>query len=54
MFEGVSTVIPGGKNTRQVEDNSAASELPPLNEQQMQTVRSIYERYIRPSVHQRW
>ena len=54
MFDGVSTVIPGGKNTRQVEDNSAASELPPLNEQQMQTVRSIYERYIRPSVHQRW
>ncbi len=54
MFEGVSTVIPGGKNARQVEDNSVASELPPLNESQMQTVRSIYERYIRPSVHQRW
>ncbi len=54
MFDGVSTVIPGGKTVRQVEDNSTASELPPLSEQSMKTVRSIYDRDIRPSVHQRW
>jgi aryl-alcohol dehydrogenase-like predicted oxidoreductase len=54
MFDGVSTIIPGGKNPRQVEDNSGASALPPLTEQQMRSVRSIYDRYIRASVHQRW
>jgi aryl-alcohol dehydrogenase-like predicted oxidoreductase len=54
MFDGVSTIIPGGKNPRQVEDNCAASALPALTEQQMKSVRSVYDRYIRPSVHQRW
>jgi aryl-alcohol dehydrogenase-like predicted oxidoreductase len=54
MFDGVSTIIPGGKNPRQVEDNSGASALPALTEQQMKSVRAVYERYIGPSVHQRW
>jgi aryl-alcohol dehydrogenase-like predicted oxidoreductase len=54
MFDGVSTIIPGGKNPRQVADNCGASELPPLTEQQMKSVRAVYDRYIRPSVHQRW
>jgi len=30
MFDGVSTVIPGAKSPAQVEDNSAAADLPPL------------------------
>jgi aryl-alcohol dehydrogenase-like predicted oxidoreductase len=54
MFDGVSTIIPGGRNPRQVADNSGAGALPALTEQQMKSVRSVYERYIRPSVHQRW
>jgi aryl-alcohol dehydrogenase-like predicted oxidoreductase len=54
MFEGVSTIIPGGKNPRQVEDNCGASALPPLTEQQMRSVRTVYDRDIRRSVHQRW
>jgi aryl-alcohol dehydrogenase-like predicted oxidoreductase len=54
MFDGVSTIIPGGKNPRQVEDNCGASSLAPLTDQQMSSVRSIYDRYIRASVHQRW
>ena len=54
MFDGVSTVIPGAKSATQVEDNSAAADLPPLSERQMEAVRSVYDRYIRPSVHQRW
>src|SRR5271154_2686128 len=41
MFDGVSTVIPGGKTVRQVEDNSGAGALPALSAQQMQTVRDI-------------
>lgn len=54
MFDGVSTIIPGGRNPRQVEDNCGAGALPSLTEQQMRSVRSIYDRYIRASVHQRW
>jgi aryl-alcohol dehydrogenase-like predicted oxidoreductase len=54
MFDGVSTVIPGAKTAKQVEDNSAASELPALSDKQMEVVRSVYDRYIRQSVHQRW
>ncbi len=54
MFDGISTIIPGGKNPRQVEENTGASALPPLTEQQMSCVRTLYDRYIRPTVHQRW
>ncbi len=54
MFDGVSTIIPGGKTARQVEDNCGASALPPLTDEQMRSVRTVYDRYIRPSVHQRW
>jgi aryl-alcohol dehydrogenase-like predicted oxidoreductase len=54
MFDGVSTVIPGGKNPKQVEENCGAGALPALTEEHMQAVRSIYDRYIRPHVHQRW
>lgn len=54
MFDGVSTTIPGAKSARQVEDNSAAGDLPALDARQMEAVRSVYDRYIRPSVHQRW
>ena len=54
MFDGVSTIIPGGKNSGQVADNCGASALPALTEEQMESVRSVYDRFIRPSVHQRW
>ncbi|RME83943.1 MAG: aldo/keto reductase [Caldilineae bacterium] len=54
MFDAVSTVIPGAKNPRQVEDNAAASELPPLTEAQMAHVRDVYDRLIREQVHHRW
>jgi len=54
MFDAISTVIPGGRNSRQVEDNCGAAALPPLTEQQMGFVQSIYDRYLRHRVHQRW
>lgn len=54
MFDGVSTIIPGGKTAQQVADNCGASALPPLSQAQMSAVRAIYDRHIRPSVHQRW
>ena len=54
MFDGVSTIIPGGRTPRQVADNCGGSALPALTEQQLQAVRSVYDRYIRAAVHQRW
>jgi aryl-alcohol dehydrogenase-like predicted oxidoreductase len=54
MFDGVSTIIPGAKTPRQVEDNCAASNLAPLSPQAMAVVQDVYDRLIRPQVHQRW
>ena len=54
MFDAVSCVIPGARNTKQAEENARAAELPGLSEGQMGKVREIYEREIRPLVHQRW
>ena len=54
MFDAVTCAIPGGKRPSQVEDNSAAAELPPLTDAQMTAARDIYDRLIKPQVHQRW
>ena len=54
MFDAVTCAIPGAKRPAQVEENVRASDLPPLSEVQMTTVREVYERKIRPLVHQRW
>ena len=54
MNEGVSTVIPGAKNSQQVADNAAAADLAPLDEATMNRVAAIYDEYARPTVHHRW
>jgi aryl-alcohol dehydrogenase-like predicted oxidoreductase len=54
MFDAVTCSIPGAKATAQVEQNTAAAEFPPLNDETMVAVREIYERRIRPLVHQYW
>jgi aryl-alcohol dehydrogenase-like predicted oxidoreductase len=52
--DGVSCTIPGGKRPDQVEDNVAASELPPLTPEIHAKVRQIYDAQIRGHVHDRW
>ncbi len=54
MFDAVSCAIPGGKRAEQVSENCRASDLPPLTSETMAAVRAIYERRIRPHVHDRW
>ena len=54
MFEAVTCAIPGGKRPQQVAENCAASDLPPLSDSAMETVRRVYDERIRPLVHQRW
>ena len=54
MFDGVSTVIPGGKNRAQVANNAAAAGLPALSSETMRRIEDIYQRHARPTVHHRW
>jgi len=54
MFDAVSCAIPGAKRPAQVDENFRAGELPPLTDAQMAKVREVYDRLIRPQVHQRW
>jgi aryl-alcohol dehydrogenase-like predicted oxidoreductase len=54
MFDAVTCAIPGGKRPDQVADNCRASDLPPLTDEAMRSVRSIYDEKIRPLVENRW
>lgn len=54
MFDAVTCVIPGAKRPSQALDNIRAADLPPLTDAQMALVRDVYDRLIRPQVHQRW
>jgi aryl-alcohol dehydrogenase-like predicted oxidoreductase len=50
----VSTVIPGARNPEQVRGNAASASLAPLREDQLAGVRDVYDRLLRPLVHDRW
>jgi aryl-alcohol dehydrogenase-like predicted oxidoreductase len=52
--EAVTCTIPGAKTTAQVDDNAASADLPPLDAATMAKIRDVYERRIKPHVHQRW
>jgi aryl-alcohol dehydrogenase-like predicted oxidoreductase len=54
MDEAVSVVIPGARNPEQAISNAQASDLPALTADQMDAARAVYDRLIRPFVHQRW
>ncbi len=51
---GVSTVIPGARNPEQARANAEAAALAPLREEQLAGVRDVYDRLVRPHVHERW
>ena len=54
MFDAVTCAIPGAKHLSQVDENFTCSDLPPISEETMVQVRSIYDRYIRKLVHHYW
>jgi len=54
MFDAVSCVIPGASRPEQLRGNLGAAALPALTDEQMAAVRGVYERRIRPLVHQLW
>jgi aryl-alcohol dehydrogenase-like predicted oxidoreductase len=51
---GVSVVIPGARNPEQARSNAAAATAPPLTDEQLAGVREVYDRLVRPHVHDRW
>jgi aryl-alcohol dehydrogenase-like predicted oxidoreductase len=53
-FPAVTCAIPGAKRPSQVEENLAAADLAALSEQTMTQVGAIYDRLVRPQVHQYW
>jgi aryl-alcohol dehydrogenase-like predicted oxidoreductase len=54
MHSEVSTVIPGARTPEQVAENTAASGLAPLSDDDMAACAWMYEERIAPIVHQRW
>jgi aryl-alcohol dehydrogenase-like predicted oxidoreductase len=54
MFDAVTCVIPGAKRPTQVEENTAAADLPPIPPELMEKVREIYQARVRPQVHHYW
>ena len=54
MFPEVSTVIPGASRVDQVRQNLDAANVHALTQAQMDGVKAVYDRYIRPSVHHLW
>ncbi|WP_437730297.1 aldo/keto reductase [Sorangium sp. So ce1335] len=54
MQDAVTCVIPGAKRPDQVDQNASAADLPALPPETMAKIREIYDRRLRPVVHQRW
>jgi aryl-alcohol dehydrogenase-like predicted oxidoreductase len=54
MCDAVACAIPGAKNSKQAQENAAAADLPAITPATMETLREIYDRRIKPLVHDRW
>ncbi len=54
MDEAVSVVIPGARSAEQARANALADDLAPLAPEAMAKIKEIYDRDVRPHVHQRW
>jgi aryl-alcohol dehydrogenase-like predicted oxidoreductase len=52
MFPEVTVAIPGAKTPQQAADNVAAGQAAALPEESMRRLREVYDRLIRPQVHQ--
>ncbi len=54
MNEAVTVVIPGARNAEQARANAEAAALAPLSNDVMAAARSVYDRLVKPHVHQKW
>jgi aryl-alcohol dehydrogenase-like predicted oxidoreductase len=53
-FPEVTCTIPGAKRREQVQENTAASGRGALDPERMAAIRAVYDRHVRPLVHDRW
>jgi aryl-alcohol dehydrogenase-like predicted oxidoreductase len=53
-FPAVTSVIPGAKNVKQVEQNVRPAALPPLGAELHQRLLALYRTRLAEHVHQRW
>jgi aryl-alcohol dehydrogenase-like predicted oxidoreductase len=53
-FPAVTSVIPGAKNPKQVEQNVRPASLPPLGKELHERLRQVYRARLAEHVHQRW
>ncbi|GAB3063337.1 aldo/keto reductase [Sediminivirga luteola] len=54
QLAGVSTVIPGARNSAQARGNAGAADVPSLPGEFLGAVSRLYDEQIRPQVHHRW
>jgi aryl-alcohol dehydrogenase-like predicted oxidoreductase len=54
QFDAVSCIIPGASTNKQVDSNLSAFDMPDFTAAQLQAVQEVYEKFIKPSVHQLW
>ena len=54
MFDAVTCAIPGVKRPAQADENFSAADLPPISDETMSKVRSIYDRSVKELVHHYW
>lgn len=54
MFDAVSCAIPGAKRPAQAEENFSTADLPDIPAEVMEKAASVYNRYIKDSVHHYW
>lgn len=54
MSPAVTCAIPGAKRPSQVEENVRAADLPPLSSEVMSKIAALYDKRVRPLVHQYW
>jgi aryl-alcohol dehydrogenase-like predicted oxidoreductase len=54
MSPAVTCAIPGAKRPAQVQENVRAADQPELSDEAMGQIRAVYDKLVRPQVHQRW
>jgi aryl-alcohol dehydrogenase-like predicted oxidoreductase len=54
QFGEVSCIIPGASKPEQIFSNLKTLEIPALSPEQIKNINSIYEKKIKPLVHERW
>jgi aryl-alcohol dehydrogenase-like predicted oxidoreductase len=53
-FKEVSCIIPGASSMNHVKSNLSVFDMPELSSEKIKAMNDIYEKYIKPDVHQRW